>query len=72
MVFKAIESVEPGLYVTADDIYPLMKRQPNEPNAVGSAFRLARQRGLLQGTERFVLSERPEARGRRIQVWYRL
>jgi len=52
-----------------DDIWPLLDAALAERNVVGKAFSEACRRGWIEGTERFVRSTRPEAKGRRVQVW---
>jgi hypothetical protein len=54
---------------TTDDVWPLLNFTPSERNIVGKAFSEANRLGFIQGTERFVRSSRPEAKGRRVQVW---
>lgn len=54
---------------TTDDVWPLLDFVPAERNVVGKAFAEAARRGWIVGTERFVRSTRPEAKGRRVQVW---
>jgi len=54
---------------TADDVWPLLDFIPTERNIVGKAFSEANRLGLITGTERFIRSVRPEAKGRRVQVW---
>lgn len=54
---------------TTDDVWPLLNFVPSERNVVGKAFSEAARRGLIVGTERFIKSTRPEAKGRRVQVW---
>jgi hypothetical protein len=54
---------------TTDDVWPLLNFTPTERNIVGKAFAEANRIGLIEGTERFIRSTRPEAKGRRVQVW---
>lgn len=54
---------------TTDDVWPLLDVVPGERNVVGKAFSEACRQGLIVGTERFIRSKRPEAKGRRVQVW---
>lgn len=55
--------------ITTDDVWPYLGVVPAERNVIGKAFSEASRRGLIVGTERFVKSRRPEAKGRRVQVW---
>jgi len=54
---------------TTDDVWPLLDFTPVERNIVGKAFAEAARLGIIEGTERFVRSNRTEAKGRRVQVW---
>jgi hypothetical protein len=54
---------------STDDVWPLLDVAPAERNVVGKAFSEACRQGLIVGTERFIRSSRPEAKGRRVQVW---
>lgn len=54
---------------TTDDVWPRLGFEPDERNMVGKAFSEAARLGYITGTERFVRSRRPEAKGRRVQVW---
>ena len=54
---------------STDDVWPLLDVVPAERNVVGKAFSEACRRGWIVGTERFIRSSRPEAKGRRVQVW---
>jgi hypothetical protein len=56
---------------TTDDVWRLLSRIPAERNTIGKAFAEANRRGMIEGTERFVKSSRPESKGRRVQVWRR-
>lgn len=54
---------------STDDVWPLLDGVPAERNVVGKAFSEACRQGWIVGTERFIRSSRPEAKGRRVQVW---
>jgi len=54
---------------SSDDVWDHLAVTPAERNVVGKAFSEANRLGLIEGTERFVKSRRPESKGRRIQVW---
>ena len=54
---------------TTDDVWPLLDVLPAERNVVGKAFSDLNRQGEIVGTERFIRSTRPEAKGRRVQVW---
>lgn len=56
-------------FLTTDDFWPLLGFQPRERNNVGKAFSEANRLGWIKGTEQFVRSKRPEAKGRRVQLW---
>ena len=69
----AIEAIRQAAHLyeelTSDDVWPLLQQPPSEPAVVGKAIVEAKRLRLIYGTERFVRSKRPEARGRRVQVW---
>lgn len=56
---------------TSDDVWPRWGVDPtgDRVNVMGRAFREAKRKGWIEGTERFVQSRREESKGRRIQVW---
>lgn len=66
------QAAEGGDGFTTDDVWPLLGFVPIERNVVGKAFAEAARRGWITGTERFIRSTRPEAKGRRVQVWRRV
>ena len=71
MVMRAIRAASeryPDGFTT-DDVWPLLSHVPVERNVIGKAFSHAYNRGVIEGTERFVQSTRPESKGRRVQVW---
>lgn len=57
---------------TTDDVWPLLGFEPSNRNIIGKAFGEAHRIGLIEGTERFLMSKRTEAKGRRVQVWRRV
>jgi hypothetical protein len=63
------ELLTEGHEFTTDDVWPRLGFIPIEPNVVGKGFSELNRLGEIEGTERFVKSKRPEARGRRVQVW---
>ena len=69
-VLKAVrQAKETTDEFSTDDVWPLLDAAPVERNVVGKAFAELARRGEIVGTERFIRSTRPEAKGRRVQVW---
>lgn len=61
-----------GLPFTSDDLWSSLPEDLHvgRPNLIGELFKVAAEAGRIHGSSRFVRSDRPEARGRRIQVWH--
>lgn len=59
--------------LTADDVWEALDagnyQKPHEPKAMGAIFRTAAARRLIESTDQFVESRRPEAHARAIRVW---
>lgn len=64
--------VRRGLPFTSDSVWDSLPADllVGRPNLLGELFKDAAQARRIVGSGRWVRSERPEARGRRIQVWH--
>jgi hypothetical protein len=64
--------VRAGLPFTSDDLRDALPENLSggRVNLIGELFKDAAQARRITGSGRWVKSERPEARGRRIQVWH--
>lgn len=68
--FAAIEYLaDRQSYITADDVWPLLTSRPHNNVAMGAVFRKAGNAGVIQPTDRFVLSQRRVNHARPLRVW---
>lgn len=54
---------------STDEVWPLLDFVPTNRNIIGKAFSESARLNVIRGTERFIRSSRPLAKGRRVQVW---
>lgn len=64
VIIRALALTRPEL--TSADVWERMSVTPNEPRAMGAAFRLAKEQGLIRSTGHYVPFG---SHGRPIRVW---
>lgn len=55
--------------ITTDDVWQEMRLRPAEPRMLGPAMRWAANRGIIEHTDRTVLSVLPQNHRRPVRVW---
>jgi hypothetical protein len=58
-----------GQEITSTDLIEAIGMPPGSPNAVGAVIRSASTQGLIEPTERFIKSNRPNRHAATVRVW---
>jgi hypothetical protein len=58
-----------GQEITSADLIDAVGMPPGSPNAVGAVIRTASMQGLIEPTERFIKSARPNRHAATVRVW---
>ena len=69
--WREILTLAPGDRITSDALHRRLGSPRGHGDAVGAVVRRAMKAGLLRGTGERIRSDRPAARGRRVDVWER-